>query len=174
MTLVEVAISSALLVAVLLVAVSTTQTMNQMIRTGEAESSTIDRVREVLYQIKQDLAASSLVPDAVSGVLRVQIEAAPNGGQRLRLRRVDGATLTAGSLVTVWSPWITWEMDATGAVWRTLDGETPRVVARGIASLAFQNHNGRVVSVTVRSADRAANGQPVTPVQLEDVAQPAN
>jgi hypothetical protein len=41
MTLVEVAISSALLVAVLLVAVTTTQTMSQMIRTGEAESGTV-------------------------------------------------------------------------------------------------------------------------------------
>ncbi len=174
MTLVEVAISSALLVAVLLVAVTTTQTMSQMIRTGEAESGTIDRVREVLYQVKQDIAASSLVPDPVSGVARVQIETATHGGQRVRLRRVDGATLAAGSLATVWSPWITWEMDAAGSVWRTLDGETPRLIARGMNSLAFQNHNGRAVGVTVRSADRAANGQTVTPVQLDDVAQPAN
>lgn len=174
MTLVEVAISCALLVGVLLVAATTTQTMNTMIRASEAESSTIERVREVLYHVKQDLSASSLQPDPVSGVGRVQIETATFGGQRLRVRRIDGAVLAAGSLANEWSPWITWEMDAEGSVWRTLDGEPPRLVARGMSTLAFQNHGNRCVSVVCRSATRAVNGQTIAPVELGDIVQPTN
>lgn len=174
MTLVEVAISGALLVGVLLVAASTTQTMNQMIRASEAESTTVDRVRDILHQLKQDLAATSLTPDPVTGVGRVQIETAPNGGQRLRVRRIDGAALAAGSLAMEWSPWITWEMDAAGAVWRTLDGEEPRLVARGMASMAFTNHGNRCVSMVIRSGDRAANGHAIKAIELGDIVQPTN
>ncbi|MFO0314609.1 MAG: type II secretion system protein J [Planctomycetota bacterium] len=174
MTLVEVAISGALLIAVLLVAVTSTQTIQGLIRTGEAASGTMDRVRELLFQIKQDIAASSMTPDPVSGLARINIEAAPNGGERLRLIRVDGAALAGGTLSAVWSPWITWEMDARGGVYRTIGAEPARLVASGIASLDFEFATGRAVRVTVRSAAVAPNGASVTPVQIDDAVQPRN
>jgi hypothetical protein len=173
-TLVEVAISGALVVALMFVAVTTTRVVHTTLSTGEAESGTTDRVREVVAQIKQDLLESSMTPDPVTGVGRVQVENATHGGQRLRIRRVDGAALVAGSMTTVWSPWITWEMDADGAVWRTMDGEAPQVVARGIDSLAFQTNIARGVRVTCRSRDRAPNGRSVAPVQVREAVMPPN
>ena len=99
MTLVEVAISGALLVGVLLVAASTTQTMNQMIRASEAESTTVDRVRDILHQLKQDLAATSLTPDPVTGVGRVQIETAPNVGNDESAKFIQGVCNKNGELL---------------------------------------------------------------------------
>lgn len=174
MTLVEVAISGTLLIAVLLVAVTSTQTIQGLIRTGEAASGTMDRVRELLFQLKKDLAASSMTPDPVSGLARIHIEAAANGGERLRLIRVDGAVLAGGTMSAVWSPWITWEMDARGGVYRTIGAEPAQLVASGMESLDFEFVNGRSVRMTVRSANRAPNGAGVTPVQLDDAVIPRN
>lgn len=136
-TLVEIAVSTSLIFAVLGITYTAADVVNTVNRADQAKLRQEVGYREVLERIERELLASTTQRDPRSNLHRYEITSDSSGRQHLRIQKVVGARLVAGEIEPVWSSDIEWFCNDDGQVCRTQDDETRRF-GSGFQGLYFE------------------------------------
>ncbi len=135
-TIVELAVSTSLIVAVLGITFTAADVVNSVNRTDQAKLRQEVGYREILERIERELLASTTRRDPVRNLHRYEITSDASGRQHLRIQKVVGAKLSGGELEPVWSSDIEWFANDQGRICRVQDGETQRF-GTGFVGLFF-------------------------------------
>ena len=150
-TLIELAVSSSLIVAVLGITYAAADVVNTVNRTDQAKLRQEVGYREILERVERELLASTTQRDPRSNLHRFEITSDSNGRQHLRIQKVVGARLVGIEIEPIWSSDIEWFCNDAGQVCRTQDGETARF-GSGFQGLFFEatDQGAFVVTATNR------------------------
>lgn len=136
-TIVELAVSSSLIVAVLGITYTAADVVNSVNRTDQAKLKQEVGYRTVLDKIERELLASTTKRDPRTNLFRYEITNDAAGNQHLRIQKVVGARLVAGEIEPVWSSDIEWYAGVKGEVCRKQDGKVDRF-GSGFQGLFFE------------------------------------
>ncbi|MCA8970238.1 MAG: hypothetical protein KDC95_10655 [Planctomycetes bacterium] len=136
-TVIELAVSASLIVAVLGITFTAADVVNSVNRTDQAKLRQEVGYREILERIERELLASTTKRDPRTNLHRYEISSDAAGRQHLRIQQVAGAKMSNGEVEPIWSSDIEWYADEAGHVCRTQDGETTRF-GTGFVGLFFE------------------------------------
>lgn len=136
MTIVEMVMATALVFVIVIVTHSSIFTIHTVNEHGEATLEQQSTYRDVLSNIQEELALSTLEKDPVTNSSRYSITPDANGNQILRFQKLAGVEMVGDELQAVWSSDITISLDQQQRVIRTEQGQS-RVLGSGIAKIQF-------------------------------------
>lgn len=136
-TLVEMAISTSLIVAVLGITYTAADVVNSVNKNDQAKLKQEVGYRDVLYRLRQELRHCSTDKDPRTNLPRWEITTDANGRQKLRVQKIIGARLVAGELEPKWSSDIEFWVEPDGRVARREDGRV-RHLGGGFKTMYFQ------------------------------------
>lgn len=123
-TVVELAVSASLIVAVLGITYTAADVVNSVNRTDQAKLRQEVSYRTILEKIERELLASTTKRDPRTNLFRYEITNDAEGNQHLRIQKVVGARLVSGEIEPVWSSDIEWFGNGKGQVCRKQDKDT--------------------------------------------------
>jgi len=159
LTLVEVTVSCILIAAIVGFTLASVAAIHNVGQQNEARTREQGSYRNVLAQLREELADTSTDMDAVTNELRYGIVTDAHGKQVLRIRKLNGASLNNGELQASWTDWITWTVRPDGFVERS-EGANTRIVGSGIKELRYVvTPNGRFEVTCVTTVHNPGNGR---------------
>ena len=159
LTLVEVTVSCILIAAIVGFTLASVAAIHNVGQQNEARTREEGGYRSVLAQLREELADTTTDMDAITNELRYGIVTDANGKQVLRIRKLNGATLTNGELQASWSGWITWTVQPDGFVVRN-EGTNNRIIGSGIKEMRYVvTPNGRFEVTVVTNMHNPVNGR---------------
>lgn len=136
-SIVEVAIASALTVALCALTYGAITFLHSATRYGEAKLKQEADWRSVMHQLREELKFSTFEKEPATSANRWSITTV-GGVQVLTFRKMIGARMTAtNELDSLWSPNISVTTTPGGQVTRTENGQT-RVLGSGVKALQFE------------------------------------
>jgi hypothetical protein len=171
--LLEAAISTSLIVAILGMVYTTADVASSVNRWDAARLREEVTYREAFHRMREELMNSTMQKDPRTNLPRYSILAGPDGRQTLRFQKLAAARFEDGEIEAVWSTNIEYRVDSTGVLTRTQDGRTD-LVGAGFESMTFaatERGSFKIVARTVQKSFK--NGAPQTATHEMDIA-PAN
>lgn len=157
LTLVEVIISCVLIAAIVAFTLASVTAVHNVGQQNDTRNREQGSYRNVMAQLREELADTSTDMDPITNELRYAIVTA-NGRQVLRIRKLINATLSNGELQGVWSDWVTWSVRTDGIVERA-EGTNTRIIGSGIKELRYTvTSNGRFQVTCITSVRNPGSG----------------
>lgn len=151
--LLEAAISTSLIVAILGMVYTTADVASSVSRWDAARLREEVTYREAFHRMREELMNSTMQRDPKTNLPRYAIITQADGTQTLRFQKVAAARFQNGEIEAVWSSNIEYRVDSRGMLTRTQDGRTD-ILGAGFESMTFAGTDRGTFQIVARTIQR--------------------